>query len=78
MNVTVYSKPDCVKCTATYKALDKTGVNYTVIDITEDADAMAYAVGLGHVAAPVVVVNRPDGSTEHWSDFRRERIQALV
>ena len=26
MSITVYTKPACVQCTATYKALDKQGV----------------------------------------------------
>ena len=28
MTVTVYTKPACVQCNATYKALDKQGVAY--------------------------------------------------
>ena len=32
--VTVYTKPACVQCNATYKALDKQGVDYAVVDIT--------------------------------------------
>jgi glutaredoxin len=36
MGVTVYSKPNCVQCTGTYRAMDKLGVQYDVIDITTD------------------------------------------
>ena len=28
MTITVYTKPACVQCTATYKALDKQGIAY--------------------------------------------------
>lgn len=39
MAITLYTKPACVQCTATRKALDKSGVEYDVIDITENPDA---------------------------------------
>lgn len=73
MTITVYSKPACVQCTATYRALDKVGHDYTVVDISQDADARDYVMSLGHLQAPVVVV---DG--EHWSGYRPDRIKALA
>jgi len=72
MTITVYSKPACVQCNATYRALDKLGAEYTVVDISEDADARDYVMSLGHLQAPVVIV---DG--EHWSGYRPDRIKAL-
>ena len=72
MSITVYSKPACVQCNATYRALDKLGTDYTVVDISEDADARDYVMSLGHLLAPVVIV---DG--EHWSGYRPDRIKAL-
>lgn len=57
----------------TKKQFEKQGVAYEVIDITEDHDAMAYVLGLGHMSAPVVVVGN-----DSWSGYRPERIQALA
>lgn len=37
--VTVYTKPNCVQCKATFRALDKAGIDYTAVDITLDTDA---------------------------------------
>lgn len=73
MTITVYSKPACVQCNATYRALDKLGAEYTVVDISEDADARDYVMSLGHLQAPVVIV---DG--DHWSGYRPDRIKALA
>lgn len=73
MSIVVYSKPACVQCDATYKALDKAGVEYEVVDISADAEARDYVMSLGYLTAPVVAV---DG--EHWSGFRPDRIKALV
>lgn len=72
MNVTVYSKPACVQCTATYRALDRKGVNYEVIDISVDEDALQTVKGLGYMQLPVVVAG-----PEHWAGFRPDKISAL-
>ena len=40
MTITVYSKPACVQCTATTRALDARGLPYQVVDLTEDAGAI--------------------------------------
>ena len=33
MAITVYSKPNCVQCSATRRALDKAGLVYETVDI---------------------------------------------
>ncbi len=73
MTIAVYSKPACVQCDATYRALDRSGLAYQVVDITEDAAAREYVLSLGYLQAPVVVAG-PD----HWSGYRPDRIRALV
>jgi len=72
MTVTVYTKPACVQCNATYKALDKLGVEYDIVDISLDAEARDYVMALGYLQAPVVVAG-----DDHWSGFRPDRIKAL-
>ena len=71
--ITVYTKPACVQCNATYKALDKAGLPYEVVDITEDAAARDYVMSLGYLQAPVVVAG-----DEHWSGFRPDRVKAVA
>ncbi len=73
MTVTVYTKPACVQCNATYKALDKQGIAYEMVDISLDTEARDYVMALGYLQAPVVVAGN-----EHWSGFRPDRIKALV
>lgn len=73
MSITVYSKPACVQCVATYKALDKQGIAYEKVDISLDAEARDYVMALGHLQAPVVVAG-----DAHWSGFRPDRIKALA
>ncbi|MDQ1179926.1 redoxin NrdH [Rhodococcus sp. SORGH_AS_0301] len=71
--VTVYTKPACVQCKATYRALDKVGIEYDVIDISQDPEARDYVMALGYLQAPVVVAGE-----DHWSGFRPDRIKTLV
>ncbi|MYR08971.1 glutaredoxin-like protein NrdH [Gordonia sp. SID5947] len=71
--ITVYTKPACVQCHATYKAFEKAGLDYTVIDISTDDDARDYVMGLGYLQAPVVVAG-----DDHWSGFRPDRIKNLA
>jgi glutaredoxin-like protein NrdH len=72
MALTVYSKPSCVQCTATYRALDAKGIAYTTVDVTTNPAALAYVTEeLGYSAAPVVVASDED----HWSGFRPDLIE---
>lgn len=70
--VTVYTKPSCVQCTATYRALDKNGIAYNSVDITKDTEAFDRLLALGHKSAPVV--ESPIGD---WAGFQPDRITEL-
>ena len=69
MSITVYSKPMCVQCDATYRALDKQGLDYTKVDLTEDPSALEFIKGLGYQQAPVVIAG-----DDHWSGYRPDLI----
>ncbi|TYC69028.1 glutaredoxin-like protein NrdH [Stappia sp. BW2] len=72
MTVTVYSKPSCVQCNATYRALDQRGVDYTIIDLSENSEAFEHVQSLGYRQVPVV-----EAMGEHWAGFRPDKIAAL-
>ena len=73
MSITVYSKPACVQCTATTRALDRQGIGYTVIDISADATAYELVQELGYRQVPVVIAG-----DRHWAGFRPDMISALA
>ena len=73
MVVTVYTKPQCVQCNMTYRALDAKGNNNHKVDITEDDRALAKVKSLGYMQAPVVIAGE-----DHWSGFQPDRINALA
>ncbi|MBP2422211.1 glutaredoxin-like protein NrdH [Microbacterium imperiale] len=74
--VTVYSKPSCVQCNATYRALEAKGISYTVVDLSRDDNALEYVKDLDptYMQAPIVVVDEHD----HWSGFRPDCIDRIA
>lgn len=71
--IAVYSKPSCVQCTATYRELDKKGIEYDTYDVSIDETALDLVKALGYQQAPVVVTE-----SDHWSGFRPDKINELV
>jgi len=71
--VTIYSKPSCIQCTATYHAFKKRGVEFKIVDVNVDSDAYSYIVSLGYRQLPVVVV----GEEQHWAGFRPDMISKV-
>lgn len=70
----VYTKPNCVQCNMTKRHMDKIGVKYTTVDITEDPAALDKLIEMGYKAAPVVIA--PDGTS--FAGFQPEKIQAIA
>jgi len=68
----VYSKPKCPQCAATYRALDRLGIDYDVVDLTQDPAAFAMVRELGYAQAPVVIAGE-----DHWAGFRPDKVNAL-
>ncbi|WP_163557075.1 glutaredoxin-like protein NrdH [Halomonas sp. NO4] len=73
MEVLVYSRPACVQCVATYRALERQGIDFRVIDIEADPAGRRAVEELGYRQLPVVIAGE-----EHWSGFRPDRIQELA
>ena len=73
MTITVYSKPACVQCNATYRALDDKGIDYEITDVSQDPAALEMVKELGYLQAPVVITDE-----DHWSGFRPDKIDELA
>lgn len=69
--VIVYSRPACVQCDATRRALDARSIHYETRTMTEEDAARFKAEG--HMRAPVVVTE-----AESWAGFRPDKISALT
>lgn len=73
MSVTVYTLPSCVQCEQTKKTLDKSGISYEVVDLSQDESAYSMVKDLGYQAAPIVIAG-----DDHWSGFRPDKLSALA
>jgi len=73
MEITVYSKPSCVMCEATYRGLLSKGIDFNLTNVAVDSDSLEYIKSLGYLQAPVVVT-----SVGHWSGFRPDKINELL
>lgn len=62
--------PGCHKCNATTKRMTKLGIEFTEVDIREQAEWAAALKSAGYVTSPVVLVAGED----IWEDFRLDSI----
>lgn len=82
MKITVFTKPGCVQCNATYRQLDKSDEGYDKIDVTETVDVFDFLSNRGHSQMPVVMVSEEPidvtGSNEiidEWAGFNPDKIK---
>jgi glutaredoxin-like protein NrdH len=70
VTVRVYTTPSCWQCAMTKKWLNRKGVHYTTVDLTDRANINDYAAvrALGYTSAPVVAIGTD--YEIHWSGFR--------
>jgi glutaredoxin-like protein NrdH len=69
----VYTKNNCVQCDMTKRYMDKNGIKYDTIDITENPEALEMILGLGFSSAPVVISDK--GS---WAGFQPDKLNLLA
>lgn len=55
--VTIYSKPNCIKCEMVKRYLTDKGVQFTEVDVLEDTEALQILIDEGYSELPVVNIN---------------------
>lgn len=65
----IYGKPNCVNCDKTKGKFNDLGVEYDVVDITKDKEALMKIKSLGFKEAPVVVTEFAT-----WSGYQEGKI----
>lgn len=69
----VYKTPTCMSCIMTCRELDKRGVPYQTIDITQDQGAMDRVKAWGYGSVPVV-----EAAGQHWYGHRPDLIAEIA
>lgn len=54
--ITLYSKPNCPYCDQAKAWLTKNEIDYTVLDISKDAEAREFLINSGHKTVPQIYV----------------------
>ena len=73
MTITVYTKPNCVMCDSTFRALFSKGIDPEYVNLAANPQALEEVKALGYMQAPVVVTD-----DDHWSGFRPDKISEVV
>lgn len=71
--VIIWSKPRCVQCTATYRALDDKGIDYIVEALDENPEAIQALRNANILQAPFVQT-----ATDAWTGFRPDKINEIA
>lgn len=73
MEITVWTKSNCVQCTQTKKELTKRGIEFTEKNLEEDPEQMQAFIDQGFMSAPIVTTDK-----KIWSGFRIDKISSLT
>ena len=71
--ITVYSKPGCGMCVFTKKHLEKSGVDFHEVDVTQDSDGLAHIKSLGYSGLPVVKFGNV-----HFNGFNPAELDKII
>lgn len=72
--VEVYTGEHCNQCDATIRKLNKEGIPFVEVKLSQQPDALDFVRSLGYQQVPVVYRDQDT----HWSGFRPDNIAALA
>ena len=70
---TIYTTPNCPSCRLTRDTLDRAGIAYTLVDLSQRPDLVEQMRSEGLLQAPIL-----DDGTSRSAGFRPDRIRAIV
>jgi len=70
---TVYTKNNCVQCDMTKRLMDKMGIEYDTVNISENPEELDKLIEMGYRAAPVVITD-----DDSWAGFNPDKIGDLA
>lgn len=73
----VYTRPGCMKCRATRRALERMGVEVTMSPIDDDERALGVMAKEGWQELPLVEVTTPEGETLRWAGLPVGALEAM-
>ena len=77
MTITIYETPNCSQCRMTKQWLDRAGLPYRTVDLSQSPNDMEAVKAMGYSAAPVVFAETAEWG-DHWSGFRPDKLMTLA
>ena len=77
-SVTIYTKPGCIQCEYTEKFLHEKRIVFEMFDVSVNKNALAELQEIGITEMPYVSVMYADGTPDHWTGYRREKLKDLA
>ena len=71
--ITVYTTPGCSGCTATKRILDRAGIDYATVDLSDNPELVEQFKEQGLVSAPIV-----SAGDEVWSGMRPDKLRTIT
>lgn len=78
MAITIYETPGCTACRLSKQVLDRAGITYRTVDLSESLDDYRSVKAMGYQQAPVICATFPDGRNDHWSGLRPDKLQTYI
>lgn len=77
--VTLYSKANCVQCTASERKLDDLKVAFEHEDATTEENlSFIRSLDEGYMRAPIMTVSEDGVIVDHWTGYRPDKIEQLA
>lgn len=73
MEITVWTKSNCVQCTQTKREMTKRGIEFVEKNLEEEPEQMQKFIEAGYTSAPIVTTD-----VKTWSGFRIDKIASLT
>jgi glutaredoxin-like protein NrdH len=73
MEITVWTKSNCVQCDMTKKTMTRLGIEFKEMSLEEHPLVLSTFKSQGFLGAPIVTTD-----TKTWSGFRLDKIKSLA
>lgn len=75
MTITLYTKPGCSPCRIVAKKFTEAGIEFTIVDLSQNPAAVEYVTEeLGYAQAPIVVID----DQNHFSGPDADKINETI
>lgn len=73
LEIVVYTQPHCASCKEVERFLEQRGVTFTVLDVSEDPQALEEIASRGYMSTPVTRIG------DDWvAGFNRKQLERLL